>query len=192
MRFYLCVLFYTCCLTTSFSVLSSESWWQEILSPLSYSQLKSNIENKGVWYRCEVALSDADRHSEAFCLDDFSYYQQHLYGEAVLGEQNAQFSFLIEYHRQHWNDLVLNLRKDGFVLRKLTIAGEQLDVVEALKSQSSEAVDREVIMLMNRYPQDAFRILEWTPANEFMSSSPRLHVSLHSDGDMIQLNVIRF
>ncbi|MBO0217337.1 hypothetical protein J0676_28100, partial [Vibrio sp. Vb2880] len=79
----------------------------------------------------------------AFCLDDFSYYQQHLYGEVVLRRESAQFSFLTEYEWQRLNDLLLNLRKDGLVLRRVSIGQEHYDVVEALEKKSSELVDKE-------------------------------------------------
>ncbi|MBO0181201.1 hypothetical protein J0682_29975, partial [Vibrio parahaemolyticus] len=76
-----------------------------------------------------------------------------------------------EYEWQRLNDLLLNLRKDGLVLRRVTIGKEQYDVVEALEKKSSELVDKEVILLMNRYPQETIRSLLWVKPDEFLTPS---------------------
>lgn len=159
---------------------------------MPYSNLKERIEKSGSWYSCEVQLLDNSTFISAFCLDDFSYYQQHLYGEVVLRRESAQFSFLTEYEWQRLNDLLLNLRKDGLVLRRVTIGQEHYDVVEALEKKSSELVDKEVILLMNRYPQEAIRSLLWVKPDEFLTPSPSLNVQLRSDGEIIEVKVTRF
>ncbi|MCG6239600.1 hypothetical protein K6U32_19265 [Vibrio diabolicus] len=192
MRFYPRVLFSLCCFSVTFPAFSTPSWWQDTLSSMPYSNLKERIETRGSWYRCDVQQQDVSTYISTFCLDDFSYYQQHLYGEVVLGKDSAQFSFLTEYQWQSLNDLTLNLRKDGLVLRNITIGQEHYDVVEALENKSSELVDKEVILLINRYPQETIRSLFWVKPDEFSSPSPSLNVELHSDGEIIDVKVTRF
>ncbi|MCR9528150.1 hypothetical protein [Vibrio alginolyticus] len=192
MRFYLRLLLSLCFCSVTFPALSTPSWWQDTLSAMPYSNLKERIEKSGSWYSCEVQLLDNSTFISAFCLDDFSYYQQHLYGEVVLRRESAQFSFLTEYEWQRLNDLLLNLRKDGLVLRRVTIGQEHYDVVEALEKKSSELVDKEVILLMNRYPQEAILSLLWVKPDEFLTPSPSLNVQLRSDGEIIEVKVTRF
>lgn len=155
-------------------------------------QFKRAYRNKGKLVSLWRAAARCFNVFQHICLDDFSYYQQHLYGEVVLGKDSAQFSFLTEYQWQSLNDLILNLRKDGLVLRNITIGQEHYDVVEALEKKSSELVDKEVILLINRYPQETIRSLFWVKPDEFSSPSPSLNVELHSDGEIIDVKVTRF
>lgn len=162
-------------------------WWQTILSDAPISQVKQVIEDGGIWYDCEV-----HQQGVAFCLDDFHYYHQTLYGEAILTGEEIRFSFLTDYQAQNLNEMILNLRKDGLVLTRVEIQGERYDVNERLKDNLSRTVDKELILFINRYSQKAPRSMSWVLADEFDAPKPRLTVTLNSDGEMIELKVIRF
>ncbi len=172
--------------------LAMEHWWQTLLSEQSFHLVKSEIQNRGSWYRCESELSKSVYSAVTMCLDDFNYYHQRMYGEATLENDRAEFIFLNQYQWQNWNDLILNLRKDGFVMRSVHFDDAEYDVVSSLKQKSSEQVDKEVILMMNRYPPEAKRAIQWVRASEFGLASPKLEVKLKSDGDMIEMHVIRF
>ncbi len=172
--------------------LAMDNWWQAILSEQPYTQVQSTIKRGGGWYLCESELTASMPLAEPLCLDDFHYYHQHLYGEAALGDEMVNFVFLHQFQRQNWNDLILNLRKDGLVLRRVQFDDAEYDVVSALKQQSANEVDKDVILLMNRYPPEARRTIEWVKPNELDVISPSLQVRLQSDGEMIEMQVTRF
>ncbi len=172
--------------------LAMDYWWQALLSEQPYKQVTSTIKSGGAWYLCEPESSASIPSAESLCLDDFHYYHQHLYGEVILGDRTAHFVFLTSYQWQNWNDLILNLRKDGFVIRRVQFDDVEYDVVNALKQKTSNEVDKEVIILMNRYPPEARRTIEWVKSNEFDLMSPSLTVMLQSDGEMIEMQVTRF
>ncbi|MGR5209302.1 hypothetical protein ACPV4A_02035 [Vibrio rotiferianus] len=166
---------------------AQEQWWHTILSDAPISKVKQVIEDGGIWYDCEVHQQDV-----VFCLDDFHYYHQRLYGESILKFEEIRFSFLTDYQAQNLNELILNLRKDGLVLTRVEIQGELYDVEESLKGNLSRTVDKELVLFINRYSQKAPRSMSWVLAEDFDAPKPRLKVTLNSDGEMIELKVIRF
>ncbi len=180
-----------CFAVFSSTVFALDNWWQTVLSEQPYHRVNSEIQSGGSWYPCESDLVTTPQSSESFCLDDFHYYYQHLYGEVALGDDAAQFVFLTQYDWQSWNDMILYLRKDGFILRRVQFDDAEYDVVNSLKQKSAEQVDKDVILMMNRYPREARRITEWVRAGEFDSISPSLKVMLKSDSDMIEMHVTR-
>ncbi|WP_264906135.1 hypothetical protein [Vibrio sp. STUT-A11] len=186
-------------LLSTFNVLFSSSvlaldngWWQSVLSEQSLNQVKSTIRTGGLWYRCDSELSNSESTVSTFCLDEFNYYHQPLYGEVILRQETTEFVFLAQFQWQIWNDLILNLRKDGLVIKSIHFDEEEFDVLSSLKNKSADDVDKEVILMMNRYPPEANRRIQWVRASEFQSASPSLAVSLISDGEMITLRVMRF
>ncbi|MGR5239072.1 hypothetical protein [Vibrio alfacsensis] len=52
------------------------------------------LEKGGSWYECD---SGNQGQGTTLCLDDFHYYQQHLYGELILTKDSALLSFLVDY-----------------------------------------------------------------------------------------------
>lgn len=181
-----------CFVVFSSAVFALDNWWQSVLSEQPYPNIQNAVESGGNWYHCETDLSGSDSSAKALCLDDFQYYHQHLYGEVTLNNDIAHFVFLSQYEWQSWNDLILNLRKDGFILRRVQFNDAEYDVANSLKQKSTEAVDKEVILMMNRYPPEARQTTEWVRPNEFDSISPSLKVMLESDGDIIKMHVTRF
>nr|WP_319553094.1 hypothetical protein [uncultured Vibrio sp.] len=188
-------------LLSTFSVLFSSSalaldsgWWQSVLSEQPLNQVKSTIRTGGLWYRCDSELSSSEStvSPNTFCLDEFNYYHQPLYGEVILRQETTEFVFLAQFQWQIWNDLILNLRKDGLVIKSIHFDEEEFDVLSSLKNKSADDVDKEVILMMNRYPPEANRRIQWVRSSEFQSAFPSLEVSLISDGEMITLRVMRF
>ncbi|MCF7480870.1 hypothetical protein L3V31_03825 [Vibrio sp. J1-1] len=163
-----------------------------MLSGQTVNQLKSTIQKGGLWYRCDTEWNGLDPSVDTFCLDEFRYYHQHLYGEVILRQETANFVFLVEFQWQSWNDLILNLRKDGFVMKSIHFDEEEFDVLSSLKKKSVEEVDKEVILMMNRYPPEANRRIQWVRSSDFQAASPSLTVALISDGEMITLQVTHF
>ncbi|ELA9360883.1 hypothetical protein QTV39_001282 [Vibrio parahaemolyticus] len=191
MRFASRTLLFSCCVAASFSSLASQRWWQEVLSSTPYQKLSEQIQHDGNWYPCGVQIGETENLGRSFCLDEFSYYQQTLYGEVVFEEKKAQFSFLTEYQRQTLSELILNLRKDGLVMRSLAIGNEQYDVAASLKNKPAGEVDKEVVLLINRYPPEIERSMVWVKADEFTEPSPHVVITLRSDGEMIELRLTR-
>ncbi|WP_434181694.1 hypothetical protein [Vibrio hyugaensis] len=161
-------------------------WWQELLSERPLSEVKQVIKQSGEWYECDTREQVA-----VMCLDEFHYYNASLYGELTSNNQSMTLSLLAAYDAQTLSDLILNLRKDGFVMSALDIGDEHYDVREALQQQSPEAVDRDVVLLMNQYPQDVPRTLDWLRAQEFEASLPKVKANLTSDGEMLELTITR-
>ncbi|WP_425670925.1 hypothetical protein ACPSL3_20555 [Vibrio owensii] len=164
-----------------------DAWWQIMLSEAPVAVVQQTLQEGGDWYGCETQESEG-----ALCLDDFHYYHQHLYGEATIEEKAIRLNFLTDYQPQNLSGVILNLRKDGLVMKRINIQGEQYDIAAALKQNSPEAVDKALILFINRYPQQAPRSIDWVLAGEFESPTPRVHVTLNSDGEMIELKVERF
>ncbi|MGP8305653.1 hypothetical protein [Vibrio sp. YIC-376] len=192
MRLYSRLLLPVCVALFSGSSLALDNWWHTVLSERPFNQVKEVIQKGGSWYPCDTGLGDSTEPADELCLDDFHYYSQHLYGEVVLRDGIANFLFLNEYQWQNWNDLILSLRKDGFVMQSVNFDEEEYDVLSALEQKSAEEVDKEVIVLMNRYPPDASRTMQWVRASEFNVTTPSLKVILTSDGEMIGMRVTRF
>ncbi|MDW3170931.1 hypothetical protein R8N48_28700, partial [Vibrio sp. Y184] len=86
---------------------------------------------------------------------------------------------------------ILNLRKDGLVMRSLAIGNDQYDVAASLKNRSAGEVDKEVVLLINRYPPEIERSMVWVKADEFTEPSPHVVITLRSDGEMIELRLTR-
>lgn len=185
LRFSFCVFLSLCLLTQA--AYAQGTWWQVILSDASVVEVQQTLQEGGEWYTCE-----AQESADALCLDDFHYYQQHLYGEATTEAKAIRVIFLTDYQPQNLSELILNLRKDGLVIKRIKIQDEQFDIAAALKHNSPEAVDKALILFINRYPQQVPRRIDWVLAQEFGSSAPRLNVTLNSDGEMMELEVIRF
>lgn len=164
-----------------------DAWWQIMLSKAPFIEVQQTLQEGGDWYGCETQESEG-----ALCLDDFHYYHQHLYGEATIEEKVIRLNFLTDYQPQNLSDVILNLRKDGLVMKRIDIQGEQYDIAAALKQNSPEVVDKALILFINRHPQQAPRSIDWVLAEEFESPTPRVHVTLNSDGEMIELMVERF
>lgn len=162
-------------------------WWLAMLSDTPLVQFQQQLQQSGDWYQC-----DSKTGVNAYCLDDFTYYEQHLYGELTLRQNEIHLSFLTAYHAQTLSALILNLRKDGLALSNMVIGKEQYDVANALREKTPTQVDKDLILFINRYRQDAGRHLDWRLADEFDSPSPRIKIRLLSDGEMIELKVIRF
>ncbi|MBR9872791.1 MAG: hypothetical protein GYB23_00840 [Vibrionaceae bacterium] len=193
MRFLSLFLISVCSVLFSHSALARDNhWWQSMLSGQTVNQLKSTIQKGGLWYRCDTEWNGLDPSVDTFCLDEFRYYHQHLYGEVILRQETANFVFLVEFQWQSWNDLILNLRKDGFVMKSIHFDEEEFDVLSSLKKKSVEEVDKEVILMMNRYPPEANRRIQWVRSSDFQAASPSLAVALISDGEMIKLQVTHF
>ncbi|QLK48332.1 hypothetical protein DR996_25450 [Vibrio owensii] len=164
-----------------------DAWWQIMLSEAPVAEVQQTLQEGGDWYGCETQESEG-----ALCLDDFHYYHQHLYGEATIEEKAIRLNFLTDYQPQNLSGVILNLRKDGLVMKRINIQGEQYDIAAALKQNSPEAVDKALILFINRYSQHAPRSIDWVLAEEFESPTPRVGVTLNSDGEMIELKVERF
>lgn len=192
MRLYSRLLLPVCIALFSGSSLALDNWWYTVLSELPFHQVKEVIQKGGSWYPCDTGLDDSTEPADELCLDDFHYYHQHLYGEVGLRDEIANFVFLNDYQWQHWNEMVLNLRKDGFVIRRVKFDEEEYDVLSSLDQKSAEEVDKEVVVLMNRYPPEARRTIEWVRATDFHKTAPGLKVALTSDGEMIEMRVTRF
>ncbi|WP_156144598.1 hypothetical protein [Vibrio hyugaensis] len=144
------------------------------------------IKQGGEWYEC-----DAFDQMTVMCLDEFYYYNIALYGELTLRNQSMTLSLLAAYDAQTLSDLILNLRKDGFVMSAIEIGNEHYDVRKALQQKSPEQVDRDVILLINQYSQDTPRKLDWVKAEEFEASTPKVKANLTSDGEMLELTITR-
>ncbi len=173
------------------SVFSMDNWWLTVLSEQPYQQIQRTLKSGGSWSPCESDLIASKPTAEILCLDDFHYYRLNLYGEVAVGNKMANFVFLMTFEWQNWNDLILNLRKDGFVMSSMKFDDAEYDVVSALEQKSAEDVDKEVILMMNRYPPEARRTIHWVRSNEFNALSPHLKLSIQSDGDMIEVRVTR-
>ncbi|WP_275862702.1 hypothetical protein [Vibrio sp. CAU 1672] len=163
-------------------------WWSKLLGHESLTELQSALHQDPQWYACELNAGES-----ALCLDDFFYYQQHFYGEALLGENQLNLSFIRGYDQHALNDLILNLRKDGLVLSRVEIQREHYDVAGALGTEGAvtSEVDKQLILFINRYPQEAARKLLWVKADALFAPSPRVRVELVSDGELIELRVSR-
>lgn len=163
-------------------------WWSQLLGHESVTELQSALHQDPQWYLCEPQAGET-----ALCLDDFHYYQQHFYGEVLLAENQLNFSFIRGYDQHVLSELILNLRKDGLVLSRVEIRGERYDVAQALGAEGARPgeVDKQLILFMNRYPQEASRKLLWVKADALFAPTPRVRVELVSDGELLELRVNR-
>lgn len=168
------------------ATLANGFWWQALLSEKPLTEVRKVIEQSGEWYEC-----DSRDQVAVLCLNDFHYYNVALYGELTSNNQSMTLSFLTAYDAQTLSELILNLRKDGFVMSAIEIGNEHYDVREALQQQSPEAVDRDVILLINRYSQETPRTFDWLRAQEFEASLPKVKANLTSDGEMLELTITR-
>lgn len=147
------------------------------LASLSQEQLRQQVEGSD-WYACgEGELR--------YCLDEFGYYRLSFYAELVITADTVNLTLLAPYSAHQLSEVQLNLRRDGFLLDRISIAKESFNVTEALRLAKStkqrNQVDKALIQFLNRFPQEAVREMDWTHS--------KWQAILHSDGEMMALTL---
>lgn len=129
---------------------------------------------------------------QQFCSEPVDYYGVTV--ESNLWLTNGSVSKLeltAPFSHGAYSGLISNLRKDGFVLAKVEINQQVIDVAQKLQSMPVYKVDREVIVLMNRRPLSSPRQLLWVPATEFSLVKPTRSVQFVSSSSGIRLIFFR-
>jgi hypothetical protein len=127
-----------------------------------------------------------------YCSEVVNYYSTEVESYLWLSSGRVEkLELAAPFSNSAYSSLMLNLKRDGFVLARVELAQQVIDVAKALQSMEGFEVNREVVMLMNRRPLSSPRKLLWVPAAEFPTSNPGRTVEFISDDSGIKLRFIR-
>lgn len=153
---------------------------------LDYFHLRMAENTKFVlssdWFDC----SEEDS-VKVFCLDPFKYYQQDTF--AMVEFANAkpqQLTLFSDFSYSSYNQLLLNLRRDGYKLASVTRFNKTFNVKDQSANYSPEELDKAVIEFINQGGASVETRMEWTLDSDLKSSV----VTFNSNGRQIELNFI--
>lgn len=156
------------------------------------------IESESVWtleqarqsgqvYDC--GLEEEDRE---FCTDVMKYYNTNVEGRLFVIDALVQrIDITTSFTASAYSELQMNLRKDGFSLSKASIAGEEFDVLDQLKSKTVDEVNRDFVQFLSGSSITGMRTFEWRPKTEYYADKPKRSVTFSSDGKQITLSFMR-
>ena len=128
-----------------------------------------------------------------FCSEVVNYYTTPVQGYLWLAKENVnKIQLNAPFTASNYSQLQLNIRKDGYVLVWVEIAGKHIDITEQLKTKPFHIVDREVMMFMNKGRISSPRRLLWYPETQQQpQANPSRYVEFVSDGVVINVNFFK-
>ncbi|MBB1272140.1 hypothetical protein [Psychromonas sp. SR45-3] len=127
-----------------------------------------------------------------FCSEVVNYYTTPVQGHLWLAKGSVnKIQLNALFTANNYSKLQLNIRKDGYVLAWVEIAGKHIDIIDQLKNKPFHIVDREVIMFMNSGRISSPRRLLWYPETQYQQANPSRYVEFVSDGVTINVNFFK-
>ncbi|USD43717.1 hypothetical protein J4N42_16230 [Vibrio sp. SCSIO 43135] len=157
----------------------------EDLTPMSSQQLMSlpvNFEHSD-WFDC------GENEGQRFCSDRISYYKVPVFGEVVLSERHDLNTILLSaaFSLTNYNDIQLNLRRDGFSLQKVVRGQEVFDVQVAIQHQGVEETDKALVLFLNKGGIAQPVEMEWQRI-ESLKPLQVQSAKFYSDGEQVTLS----
>lgn len=163
-------------------------WLALLVAPSALSALNSFAQlsvddllsqsRSGQWRLC-------DSDNGVWCQEELSYYNQAGYAELSLVAHNVELEMLFLFSSHTLSELQLNLRRDGFILRRVLLGEALFDVeaqlIEAETEQQVRDLDKKLIQFLNQTDQNQPRVMHWR--NDIWD------VTLSSDGEIISLTL---
>ncbi|OBT16296.1 hypothetical protein A9264_11695 [Vibrio sp. UCD-FRSSP16_10] len=156
------------------SAAANPYWYYSFISSQYSPWLEQDFQSSNAWFEC----SELDK--PLFCSDLVTIHATQVYAtisfehdtSATSTKSTSPTTLLLssEFSLVNFNNLQLGLRQDGFKLKKLLIDGVTLDIEQEMKHQSVASVDREVLLLINRYSATKPRTLYWQSADKSRSA----------------------
>lgn len=162
--------------------LTTMPWLEPMLLADDSHWMVSSLKHMEKLYDC------GEVEEQEYCSEIVNYYSTQV--ESTLWLKNSrvtQLELAAPFSNNAYSSLMLNLRRDGFVLARVELGQQVIDVAKALQSMKDFEVNREVVMLMNRRPLSSPRKLLWVPAAEFPTSNPERSIEFISSGSGIKL-----
>ncbi len=134
------------------------------------------------WFDC----SEEDSVKQS-CLDLFKYYQQDTFAMVEFANSKPyQLTLFSDFSHSSYNQLLLNLRRDGYELVSVTRFNKTFNVKDQSANYSSEELDKAVIEFLNQGGASAETRMEWKLNSDLKSSV----ATFNSNGRQIELNFI--
>lgn len=126
-----------------------------------------------------------ERDDEFFCSESTLYYQSKLSARLeVKNNKINSMQLLHSFDANSYSQWILNLRKDGYQLTKVSINGVLFNITEQLKTgKSPSVIDKALVSFMNSQPLSVSRELTWYKAR----GSNNMTAKLKSDGAQLTL-----
>ncbi len=116
---------------------------------------------------------------QVWCANELFYYRDSYMAEARVIDQKLTIHLLAEYSSHLLSELQLNLRRDGFSLVDVIIAGVKFDVASEVEESSAAEADRALVLFLNRFSLSTTRTLHW--------QTKHWDALVHSDGELVTI-----
>ncbi len=154
-----------------FIISSDEPWSQQ------------QLIKQGDLYDCGL-----EKTHQEYC-SIFSYYETEVEARVFVRDGIAsQLTLTASSNRINDNNLQYALRRDGFTLVSVEVAGHKVVVEQALQSMAKEQLDRDIVMLINdrRYHQASKQLIWEKP----QSSTANSYVTYQINPNMITVILV--
>ncbi|WP_261817784.1 hypothetical protein [Vibrio gallicus] len=170
----LIIVFSVCCFSAPSMASLNPDWLYSYTSVGFKPWSESDFFASADWYECSE-----DAAKPMYCSDEVTVYQSKVFGEWLVWGKSL--TIYTSFSLSAFNQMQLGLRRDGFVLDNIELAGKQINVQQQLLYHSPEEVDKQVIALIAKHSALTPRILIW------VNQSANTQASWHSDKNIIQI-----
>lgn len=176
-------------LLVSFSVTTQAmtvDWLQPFVNPDSNLWSLKLLQSNPELYDCGLEEQGID-----YCSAPQFYYDIEVEGEIlVVNGLAAKLTLVSKFTRNNYVNLMSSLRKDGFYIIKVEDGNGVYDVIEQLKLQPHETVDKEVFLKVNQGRLTDERSL--VMLNDSSTGERSRKAMFKSDGQVIIITITKF
>ncbi|NOI65205.1 hypothetical protein [Vibrio sp. 99-8-1] len=135
----------------------TSGWLATVISEPTDKLSLQQLQQSADLYDCGL-----EEENQSFCSDTIRYYST-----AVVARFDVEQGWVdkIElscpFSNQAYTQLQLNLRKDGYVLVKVSVEDKEYDVIEQLKHKTMNQVNRDVVMFINASALVSHKVMHW-------------------------------
>ena len=185
-----CLSLLLLCFSSSLPAAEVEPWWlRHVFNTASTLPEANSLLNEAELFDC------GEKEATLLCSDEIKYYNEKVYVELELtgtkqtGKTDPKSDevdvtedklptkfvsvvrFNATYSAHSYTMLQANLRRDGFVIQSIVIAGEEFNVIEALataanQNESPQSVDEKLITFMNQRRLVSDQISTWMTGHD--------------------------
>lgn len=164
----------------SSAIRAKEPTWLRAVVNAETPWILTTLRQQTDLYDCGLKRDD-----EFFCSEPTLYYQSQLSARLEVKQNKVnRMQLSHSFDVNSYSQWILNLRKDGYQLIKVDIAGSIFDVTQQLETgKNSNAIDKALVSFLNSQPLSAPRTLIWNK----VKSTNTMSAQLKSDGTELTL-----
>lgn len=133
-----------------------------------------------------------EKERERICSDDFVFAHTTVRAEwFVSGDRLRRAVLQAVYSPANYADLQLSLRHSGYGIESACVETRCFDVRQAVQRQGRAAADRALVTFINQPGSARSMTQQWVTLSQWDRPTPVLRAELTSDGQQIQLSLIR-